>query len=195
MSFFQFRRPSEAMVNRLVDESRTAPFSYNCVGASRRQPPAGWQIDDQRLQLGTATQFPSAKRALKRWAQFDLEWVFPVRNDIPLQPGQLFSFVSFHFGLWATNVCRIVYVIDENTDDNARFGFAYGTVGNHSVRGEEKFMLELDKRTDQLFFRVSKFSRPAHLLTFLALPLTIFIQHRFTRDALTRLQQEVTPNV
>ena len=103
----------------------------------------------------------------------------------------LFCFLSHQYGLWALNVSRIVYLIDDDTNLVRRFGFAYGTVGSHSVSGEESFTIELDKRTDQLFFRLAKFSRPAHLFTKIAPPLTTQAQDRFTRDALVRFKQEV----
>ncbi|HEX2192534.1 MAG TPA: DUF1990 family protein, partial [Acidimicrobiales bacterium] len=57
--------------------------------------------------------------------------------------------------LWTTVACRIVYVVDEPT----RFGFAYGTLAQHVLEGEESFLVEQDD-TGTVAFAVSAFLRP-----------------------------------
>ena len=192
MTVFGLTRPTDEHIRSTLDRCRAQPFSYPHVGASKTHVPNGWRTDDQRIHIGSTKDFQAAKRALTRWVQFDLDWVFPYRNDVPIEVGNLFCFLSYQFGLWALNVSRIVYLIDEYTKIHRRYGFAYGTVGSHSVSGEEAFTIELDKRTNQLFFRLAKFSKPAHLFTKIAPPLTSRAQDRFTRDALERFKQEVT---
>ena len=102
-------------------------------------------------------------------------------------PDLLVAFASRQLGVWTLNMCRIVYVFDENEPDSARYGFAYGTLDNHAVAGEELFELTWDKITDRVSFRIAKFSRPAHPLVWLAGPLATRIQERFTENALARL--------
>jgi uncharacterized protein (UPF0548 family) len=151
--------------------------------------PTGWHHDEQRVHLGGGDAcWHAAIKALRGWTQFDLGWVYAHDDQVRLEPGQLFGFVSRHFGVWAVNVCRIVLVVDELH----RFGFAYGTMGNHVVRGEELFLLERDKVTDEVMFTIRKFSLPAHWLVRLAGPVTTSIQRSFTRDALARMQKEVS---
>ena len=191
MNTFHLTKPSKQDVLDTLEGCLTRPFSYPFVGASKTGAPNGWRSDDQRILLGDSKQFEAARRALHGWIQFDLTWVFPHEQDVPIEKGNLFCFTSRQFGIWAINVCRIVYLIDEDSDSARRYGFAYGTVDRHSVAGEETFTLELDKRTNQLFFRLTKFSRPAHFLTRIALPLTHYVQNCFTRDALNRFKQEV----
>ena len=67
-----------------------------------------------------------------------------------------------------------------------RFGFAYGTVGNHVVKGEERFVV--DRAGDgSVRFSIAKFSRPAHPLVRLAGPVSRRLQRRFSVDALARM--------
>ena len=191
MKNFSLKRPSNAAIEAALERSQDAPYSYEFVGASKDSPPHGWRADDQRVLIGNADHLQRAVQVLHSWVQFDLSWVFPYRRDVSIQPGELFAFSSRQYGLWALNVCRVVYLINDDSDQMTRIGFAYGTVGNHSIRGEETFTIELDKTSGELYFRTTKFSRPAQFLTCLALPLTTLAQNRFTRDALARMQQEV----
>lgn len=185
-------RPSPEQLAGVLRAQSEAAFSYEPVGATRDTLPEGWHVDEQHRVIGHgARAFGEASEALGRWAQFDLSWVWPLRTDVPLEPGAPFGFLAYTFGLWSINVCRIVYVIDDARADQSRRGFAYGTVGAHAVRGEERFLIEWDRQTDAVTFGIRKFSRPAHPLLRLAGPITRWVQRRFTRDALRRLEAEV----
>jgi uncharacterized protein (UPF0548 family) len=165
-----------------------AAANYEHQGATAGEMPAGWRHDEQRAYLGRGDAcWQAAKGGLRSWRQFDLGWVRSHDDRVPLEQGALFGFVSRQVGVWAVNVCRIVFVVDEPD----RFGFAYGTVGSHVVRGEELFLLERDTVTDEVTFTIRKFSLPAHWLVRLAGPIATSIQRAFTRDALARMQQEV----
>ena len=128
--------------------------------------------------------------ALRGWKQFDLGWVTPYDASVPLVAGATFAFVSHQLGLWSVNVCRIVYVIDEQEGPVRRFGFAYGTVGDHVVRGEERFLLTQDA-AGTVRFLIDKFSRPANALVWLSGPLATWLQRRFSEGAIARLAEEV----
>lgn len=184
-------KPTRVFIDRWMDSSSMAGFDYEAVGRTMSEPPAGWDVDVQRIELGRDSHvWTSAVQALNRWAQFDLSWVQPHDTTVPLEAGQHFAFISRQLGLWSVNVCRLVYVIDDRDDRTERFGFAYGTVGTHLVRGEERFLLERDEQ-GTVWFEIRKFSQPAHLAVRLAGPLARHYQRRFSRDALARVAQEV----
>ena len=61
----------------------------------------------------------------------------------------------------------------------------------HAVRGEERFMVEWDRDSDVVTFGIRKFSRPVGAFLAMAGPVVRWVQHRFTEDALLRMQQEV----
>ena len=73
-------------------------------------------------------------------------------------------------GMWWTNAARIVYTIDEPAASLVRFGFAYGTLPGHVESGEERFLIEWDSQTDQVWYDIRAFSRPRHLLTRIGYP-------------------------
>jgi uncharacterized protein (UPF0548 family) len=135
--------------------------------------------------------FVAAVNALRSWEQFDLDWVWPVRTDVPIETGADFAFVSRFLGVWSINVCRVVYVEESVGADHQRFGFAYGTLGTHSVRGEERFMVEWDRTTDLVHFDIRSVSQPALFLLRVLAPLTRWVQARFTRDAMDRMAAAV----
>lgn len=166
---------------------------YPHVGATLEELPEGWEHDDADVLLGRGkTVWVRARQALVNWTQFDLGWVEAHDASVPLKVGQAFAFLSRQYGVWSVNACRVVQVVDDMDGQTCRFGLAYGTVGFHVVQGEEAFLLSWDQRTEEVRFRIRKFSRPAHPLVRLMRGPARAAQRRFTRDALARLAQEVS---
>jgi uncharacterized protein (UPF0548 family) len=186
-------RPSTDAISRHVLIDTETPFTYGLVGATQQsQVQAGWFADQQHTVVGSgAADFQAAVEALQRWTPFDLDWVWPVDSTVPIQVGQCFAFLARTLGVWSVNVCRIVYVIDEQDETRAQFGFAYGTLPSHSLRGEERFLVTWDKTSDEVHFDIKKFSQPASPVIRLVSPITQWIQVRFTREALRRLAHAV----
>jgi uncharacterized protein (UPF0548 family) len=185
-------RPSETYVDALVQQRSVGGFTYDEVGSTEGALPVGWSHDEKSVTLGQGEiTWNAAQTALKGWRQFDLKWIWPSSKDTPLEAGACFAFVSRALGVWSVNICRVVYIIQEETENAHRFGFAYGTVGPHAVCGEEQFVLEWNRTSDQVTFGIRKFSRPANALLAALGPMTRWVQHRFTEDALARMQKEV----
>lgn len=194
MSLLSLRRPSQKRVEQALLSQDGAPLTYELVGGTRGMLPAGWNTDDAQVVVGRGqAAFQRAVHALRQWRQFDLDWVWPVDTDVAIEPGAHFAFLAHTLGVWSINVCRVVYVIDDADADAARFGFAYGTIGAHSVRGEERFAVAWDRASDEVTFGIRKFSRPAGPLLTVLGPVTLWVQKRFTTAALQRLAQEVAP--
>lgn len=189
---FSLSRPPAHRFDRMVRDHLATPLTYDLVGGTREELPQGWSHDQQTQPLGHGEAcYQRAVQALRGWAQFDLGWVYPPKTDVPIREGELFAFGARFLGMWFLNVCRIVYVIDERDEPGARFGFAYGTLGSHAVVGEEQFVVHLDANTGEVGFTIRKFSRPAGWLFKMAGPVTRWLQHRFTVEALARLAEEV----
>jgi len=87
-----------------------------------------------------------------------------------------------HLGLWSLNGARVVYTVGSATDGD-RFGFAYGTLANHAEAGEELFEVALDRRTDDVMYRIRATSRPRAVLARLGQPAVRVLQARFRRDS------------
>ena len=75
---------------------------------------------------------------------------------------------------------RILYLIDEASSDFTRSGFAYGTVQGHWEHGEERFLVEWDRRDDSVWYDLLVFS-PAAPAGEAGVPYTRYEQARFRR--------------
>lgn len=183
--------PTRDQVLAAMQAGTVAPFTYLQLGGTRDGAPKGWRTDHLTRVVGRGDDdWLRAVEALRSWSQFDLGWVRPHDRTVPIVPGATFAFVSKQVGVYSLNVCRIVYVIDEPAGPVRRFGFAYGTVGDHVVRGEERFLLTQDGQ-GQVAFAIDKFSKPANPLVWLAGPVATRLQRRFSEEAVERLAREV----
>jgi uncharacterized protein (UPF0548 family) len=173
-----FVKPSPEVVRQFLARQTGRPFSYSEVGRTRETPPAGFAVDHRRARLGEGrAAFEAACAALRRWEMFHLGWVQICWPDAPIEPGTVVASLAFAGGLWWLNACRIVYVFDE-TAPPRRFGFAFGTLGDHAECGEERFTIEW-RDDDSVWYDVLAFSRPRHWLARLGYPLTRWTQKRF----------------
>jgi uncharacterized protein (UPF0548 family) len=191
------RRPgSRTIQNFLAFQSRLG-FSYTAVGATSTGPPAGYVVDHTRVGLGRGEQvFARAKGALERWGQFDLGWVEVWPPGTPLRDGEVVAVMSRQFGLWWLSACRIVsVVIEEEQEPVARFGFAYGTLPDHAGTGEERFLIEWDRHSDEVCYDILAFSRPRWLVARLGYPYMRRLQKRFGRESAAAMLRAVDPRV
>ena len=181
---FLVREPTDADVARFIASQRDLTFTYAEVGATNATPPAGYNLDHNRIQLGSSEGiYRSAVDALKHWRQFELGWVGIVPRGVPVEVGATVAVKARAFGTWSLSACRVVYVIDEER----RFGFAYGTLPDHVEKGEERFLVEW-LPDDTVWYDILAFSRPRHPLVRLSAPLARRLQHQFARDSLTQMK-------
>ena len=85
-------------------------------------------------------------------------------------------------GLWWLNACRIIYVVDESGPINT-FGFAYGTLPGHVESGEERFLIEWDRKDNSVWYDILAFSKPNHVLAWLGYPYVRLKQAQFRRHS------------
>ena len=181
---FMIREPSDEDAARFVASQRDLPFTYAEVGATNATPPPGYNVDHNRIQLGSgAATYRRAVDALKKWQQFDLGWVVIAPRGVPIEVGATVAVKARAFGTWSLNASRVVYTIDESR----RFGFAYGTLPDHVECGEERFLVEW-LPDESVWYDIHAFSRPQHPLVKLSRPLARMLQKRFARDSLNRMK-------
>jgi uncharacterized protein (UPF0548 family) len=189
MSFAQLlmiilRKPTPEVIQAYVADQSARDFTYPHVGQTVTTPPPGWVVDHTRIELGKGEGvFDRAKRALLHWRHFDLGWVEASPVDTPVRSGETVAVLIRAFGIWWLNAARIVYVVDETVESVTRFGFAYGTLPGHVEAGEERFLVELDRTTDRVFYDIYAFSRPRHILTRIAPWQVRRMQKQFARDS------------
>jgi uncharacterized protein (UPF0548 family) len=188
---FVLRKPSPEQIQTFISYQRKLPFSYSQVGATQDKPPAGFNLDHNRIRLGDGEQtYLRAVDAIKAWKQFDLGWVSIVPPNSPLEVGTTVAVQAKSFGLWSLNACRVVYLLDDNPEFKARFGFAYGTLPEHVERGEERFTIEW-LEDGSVWYDIYAFSRPQHLLARLGFPLARRLQKRFAKESLATMMAAV----
>src|SRR4051794_32485397 len=181
---FMIREPSEADVASFIASQRDLPYTYAEVGATNATPPAGYNVDHNRIQIGSGEAISNtAVEALKKWRQFELGWVALVPSGVSVEVGATVAVKARAFGTRSLNATRVVYVIDESR----RFGFAYGTLPDHVEKGEERFLVEW-LADDSVWYSILAFSRPEHPLVRLTAPLARRLQRQFARDSLNRMK-------
>jgi uncharacterized protein (UPF0548 family) len=173
---FLLHRPSKAEIDEFLNARKADTFSYPEVGAMLGSPPTGYNIDHNRAILGQgADVFELAKKAVREWKMFDVPGLELFYSDTPIERGRDVAPLAHHLGFYSLNSCRIAYVIDEaNT-----FGFAYGTLTEHVEIGEERFKVELDPESGEVWYDILAFSRPGHLLVKLGYPYSRYKQKQF----------------
>jgi uncharacterized protein (UPF0548 family) len=182
---FRITEPSEQDAVDFVSGQRNLPFTYDEVGATNTTPPSDYNVDHNRIQIGTGEAvYKKGVEALKNWRQFDLGWVTVVPRGVRIETGATVAVKARAFGTWSLNASRVVYTIDEDR----RFGFAYGTLPDHVERGEERFLIEW-LADDSVWYDIFAFSRPQHPLVRLSKPLARRLQKQFARDSLNKIRE------
>jgi uncharacterized protein (UPF0548 family) len=177
------RRPTAETIRAFLTSQARLDLTYAAVGATATCPPAGYVVDHTRVRLGVGEGvFAAAKAALERWQQFHLGWLEASPEDTPIKKGQVVAILARSIGLWWLNACRIVIVVDEDGPVK-RFGFAYGTLPGHAGSGEERFLIEWDRKDDSVWYDILAFSRPRHFLVRLGYPWVRRTQKRFGRES------------
>jgi uncharacterized protein (UPF0548 family) len=180
---FLLNEPSAAMIDSFIAAAQHQQFSYGQVGASRGQAPDGYNVDHNRVRLGSGEEvFVNAVAALRAWKMFPAEWCRVYPANAAIEVGTTVAVRVSHFGFWSLNANRIVYVLEEK-DKIQMSGFAYGTLTEHGETGEERFRIEWHERDDSVWYEVYAFSRPGRLLAQLGYPLTRMLQKRFARES------------
>jgi uncharacterized protein (UPF0548 family) len=187
--------PEVQRVQTLIARQQIAPFSYPEVGATRGEFPAGYSVLRSRVELGHgAENYARAQQAVRNWKMFAIPNVSLYSPGAPIAPGTVIAVGVKHFGFWSLNFCRIVYTINEDMPI-LRYGFAYGTLREHFESGEERFVVEWDRKSDVVSYEIVSFSRPGKILTWLALPLARRLQRRFVKESSAAMRRAVSEGI
>ena len=179
---FCFSKPSRNAIAEFIALQTSKKFSYPEVGMSQQPAPSGYTLDHNRIRLGEGPNtFDRAKRAISQWKMFDMPWLELCWPEARIQPGSTVAVLVSHLGFWSMNACRIAYVVEEH-GPLQRCGFAYGTLPGHAEVGEERFTVEFDSNTGDVWYDIYALSRPTALAR-LAYPFTRSLQRRFARDS------------
>jgi uncharacterized protein (UPF0548 family) len=154
------RLARRSTLSGLVGSYQSAAMSYVEVGATQGTLPEGYRHLRRRTRLGTGQEvFERASAALCAWEMHRGSGL-AVAVDGPASVGRT---VVLGIGrpLALVMPCRVVCCIEEE----ARRGFAYGTLTGHPEQGEESFVVTSD--TGGVWLEIAAFSRPG------AVPITL----------------------
>ncbi len=191
--FFLFK-PSNKKINKIIAlQSSRLPFSYNETGATKdRNAPKSYPINYFRKELDKSREtYKIAMGALCSWQMYALDWTQVFPSNVPIKKGEIVAVLANHLGIWSLNPCRIVYVIDEENEQFQRFGFAIGTLPAHSEKGEEQFLIERNKETDAIFYKLHAFAKPENWLAKIGSPFVSYIQKRFAAESYEAIRKAV----
>jgi uncharacterized protein (UPF0548 family) len=176
---FLFSKPSDQTVRSFIEAAAGSTLSYTEQGSTDGELPSGYNIDHNRIELGSGDQaWESARFAVRSWKMFDFPWVNLYFPNTPIEVDRNVAILVHHLGFYSLNAARIVYTIDEPD----RFGFAYGTLAEHGESGEERFMVERGENGN-VFYDLLAFSKPASLFAMLGYPYTRQLQKAFATDS------------
>ena len=187
---FQVVKPNRAEMDRVLRSQEDLPYSYPEVGFTldseveknpvlRRQ----YRFLHRRTFLGEGNEsFVRAKKAILAWQMFNLEWLQFCCWDRNMTEGGTVAILGRTIGVWWLNPCRIISLID-NEGPVERFGFAYGTLSSNAVRGEERILVEWDRRDDRIHYDLFSFSCANLWISQLNIVYLRHLQDRFGRES------------
>ena len=173
-------KPKDLKALAFIAHERDLPYSYPAVEHTRSDTPLpGYDNDFNTQELGSGEAvWEAAKEAIRQWQMFPGGWAYVTPHPLPIREGEVVAMAACVMGIWWLNSCRIVYVLDNET----QFGFAYGTLPGHVECGEELFMVE--KTADAgVRYVLKAFSKPKHWMARLGYPLARVYQKKFVRES------------
>jgi uncharacterized protein (UPF0548 family) len=179
---FLLTKPSNATIDQFLAIASRSDLTCPHIGASDSEPPPGYIVDHNRIELGR--DWEAAKKAIREWRMFDFDWVDIFSKNTPIETGQNVAILIRHFGFYSLNAARIVYTVDK-TD---RFGFAYGTLEDHGESGEERFTVERDSEA-KIWYDLKAFSKPNNAFAKLGYPVVRMLQKAFAEDSKQSMQR------
>ena len=166
------------------------------VGITKNAPPwpGTFPVDKYRIRqqsgrLGSGERiYRKAVDCLQKWEQFQLGWA-EVDPNTEIQVGKGVCVTAKSFLVWTLNPLRIAYV-DKGCHEGKHY-YAYGhtTQRGHMLAGEEKFQLEWDVAKGDVTYEILSFSRPDNWLSTITYPAVQYLQSKFAKDSIAKMQQ------
>ena len=184
---FLLRRPSQSAIEGFLRDSQELPLSYGPVGIVNQ--PHHRNLDESIVVIGNGRSgFERACSALLAWKQSNIGWMEIFPKESPAA-GHVVVILARHLGFWSLNACRVLYFV--GGPGEARFGFAYGTLTNHAVAGEELFEVFIDSESGEVMYRIRAVSWPHAVLAQIGRPFSRWLQARFRRDSASAMKRQL----
>ena len=179
------RQPTDTYLEQFAARQVSQTLSYNFPGLTKSPPQTlpGWKIDRERVLLGHGEDvYRRAQSAIERWAMFPSAVASVFRPTSPaIGQNVVVVYFTAPLQMWMVFPARVIYCRNDSEEPFDRFGFAYGTLSGHPERGEERFLVEWNRRDDTVWYDLLAISRPGHWLARLGYPYTRLEQARFRK--------------
>lgn len=187
-------KPTPEDIARLTHQLHALPLSYEPGLLERLDDETelprhlrGWFIDRFETEIGHGeNDFVAAREALRRWAQFDRDWLVLANDPAPIEEGATVGYAARVLGTWWGYGCRILEVIDEPT----QFGFIYGTIQGHAERGEERFLIQ-QNADGRVVYSLFAMSRPGRWFSWPGMPIARRAQGQFRPSSANAMRRAV----
>lgn len=186
-----FKKPSASQIKSFLEKTGDENFTYSEIGQSSGQAKVkGYNNDFNRVLLGQGEEvFQKACEAIRNWRMFPGDWAWIEPVHAPVKVDQVVAMVAKVVGIYWVNNCRIVYLLDEASPIR-RYGFAYGTLGQHVEQGEELFSVEW-LPDGSVWYVLRAYSKPRFWLAKLGYPLARLYQRKFVRESQRAMKREI----
>ena len=182
---YRLSRPTREEIGAFLEAQARLSCSHGAAGITARavrseaQLLEGFRVGRAAADLGHGLHcFESAVEAIRQWRMFPapIEVCWP---DSPIEEDAVVAVLARPLGVWSLNALRVLEVITEENETHTRFGFAYGTLPDHAVVGEERFGVEWNRADDRVRFELVSCSRQGRLAARVAAPISLRMQARF----------------
>lgn len=185
-------KPSVERCAEMLQCSKASKLSYAFPGSIERgETPSGFNRDRARCLLGSGVEvWSAAVESFRRW-RFMPKSVLEVIPPEAVECDQVVGMLFRGLGVWSANPARIIRVHDFEDRIGRSFGFTYATLPGHVEQGEERFLLNWNQESDEVWYKLDAVSRPNHVLAWIAYPYARWQQAKFRRDSCASMKNSV----
>src|SRR5688500_16744588 len=99
---FLLTRPSKTLIQKFIDGCGHDDLSYKEVGSSISSSASNFNVDHNRIHIGTGSaDFEAAKTAVRNWKMFEMPWIELCWPDTPIETGKNVAVLVNHLGFYS----------------------------------------------------------------------------------------------
>src|ERR1043165_5087239 len=105
-------KPDKERMDLWLDEQRSRNLNYVEAGWTRDERlPRGYNIDRNSILLGHGEEvYRRAVAAIVEFRMWDFDWIEMCWPTTPIEVGSILATLTWQWGFWYLNACRILYV-------------------------------------------------------------------------------------
>ncbi|MEZ6044716.1 MAG: DUF1990 family protein [Planctomycetaceae bacterium] len=137
---FQLTHPAPEQVRQWMSTLLDSNYNYEEYSLFHSPAVSGYRHDFVQTEVGRGKQaFEAGIQSFRQWKMFPSTMAEVITLEDKIAVGTVVAVVAKGGGIWSYNACRIFEVIEEETEDEFRYGFTYATLPGHIARGRSDF--------------------------------------------------------